>query len=239
MEAGISMGTGLGLGMFFDWTMILLIPGIVFAMIAQAKVKSTFAKYSKVYSVRNVQAQQVVGSMLRNQNIYNVRVQPIGGDLTDNYNPANRTLNLSQSVYGSTSIASIGVAAHEAGHAIQHGTGYKALMMRSFMYPAVKIGSTLAWPIFIFGMIFSFEPLLQIGITAFAITVIFTLVTLPVEFNASNRAVRILETGGYLSTEEVRGARKVLNAAALTYVAAAVSALLQLLRLVLIARRRR
>ena len=233
------MGLGMGTGLFFDWTMILLIPGIIFAAIAKSKVTSTFAKYSKVYSERGIQSQEIVAKMLRNENLMDVEINAVDGNLTDNYNPKDRSLNLSQSVYGSTSIASIGVAAHEAGHAIQHGTGYKALMMRSFMYPVVKIGSTLSWPLFLAGIIFSFKPLLQIGITAFAIAVIFTLVTLPVEFNASRRAVQILEDDGYLSTDEIRGVRAVLSAAALTYVASAVSALLQLLRLVLIARRRR
>ena len=234
MDAGMMSS-----GLFLDWTIILIIPGMLLAIWAQSKVKSTFAKYSKVFSSRGVQAQQIASQMLHNQQLYDVTVKQVQGNLTDNYNPTNKTLNLSQSVYGSSSIASIGVAAHEAGHAIQHGKGYRPLVLRSFMYPAVKIGSTLSWPIFLFGILFSAQPLMKIGIIAFAITVVFTLITLPVEFDASKRAVAILQNDGYLTEIEVNGARKVLNAAALTYVASAVNAILQLLRLVLLSRRRR
>ena len=181
-----------------DWSIFLLIPGMLLAAWAQTKVTTTFNKYSKVYSSRNSQAQDIAEKILRSSEILDVEVNPIAGNLTDNYNPTNKTLNLSQSVYGSSSIAAIGVAAHEAGHAIQHGTQYRPLAMRSIIYPVVKIGSTLSWPIFLAGLIFSFQPLLKIGILAFSFAVIFSLITLPVEFNASKRAISILSAQGYL-----------------------------------------
>jgi len=223
----------------FDWTFLLLIPGMLLAIWAQSKVTSTFSKYSKIYSGRRISAQDVARNMLNAENLIDVKVNPIQGNLTDHYNPKTKDLNLSQSVYGSSSIASIGVAAHEAGHAIQHGTGYRPLVVRSFIYPVVKIGSSLSWPIFLLGLLLSMDPLLKIGILAFSFAVIFALVTLPVEFNASKRALAILASDNYLSEEEVRGAKKVLDAAALTYVASALSAILQLLRLILLSRRRR
>ena len=177
---------------YFDWTIILVIPGLLLALWAQSRVSSAFNRYSSVYAGRGSTANAVARQMLDGHNLFDVEVQTVPGNLTDNYNPTNRTLYLPQNVYGSASIAAIGVAAHEAGHAIQHDTGYRPLMVRTFIYPAVRIGSTLAWPIFILGLILSLPALLKIGILAFSIAVFFSLVTLPVEFNASKRALAAL-----------------------------------------------
>ena len=166
---------------------------------------------------------------------YDVTVCHISGSLTDHYNPSKKTLNLSDSVYGSNSVAAIGVAAHECGHAIQHQKGYGPLVLRSTLVPAANIGSSLSWPVFVAGLIFSMRPLLMIGILLFGLAVIFQLVTLPVEFNASSRAIQILEGTGMLGSSEVTGAKKVLRAAAMTYVASLAASILQLLRLVILA----
>lgn len=222
----------------FDWTFILILIGLGIGLWAQSRVTRAFKTYAKQFSSRGVQSQEIVASMLRAENLHDVRVQPIGGELTDNYDPRSKTLSLSQNVYGSSSLAAIGVAAHEAGHAIQHGKGFGPLALRSFMYPMVRIGSSLAWPIFIAGLIFSFRLLMDIGIIAFSVAVVFSLVTLPVEFNASRRAIAILENDHYLTESEVNGAKKVLNAAAMTYVAAALSSILQLVRLLALRGRR-
>ena len=224
--------------MYLDWTWFLIIPALVLGLWAQSHVKKTYSKYADIFSSRGVRAQDVVSDILRTEGCYDVRIQTIEGDLTDNYNPENKTLNLSQTVYGSSSIAAIGVAAHEAGHAIQHSQGYGPLALRSVLVPAVRIGSGLAWPIFIFGLILSFPLLMDIGIVAFSLAVFFSLVTLPVELNASSRALRILAAGNYLAESEVSDAKKVLNAAALTYVAAALASILQLVRLLVLRGRR-
>ncbi len=224
--------------MYFDWTWFLIIPALLLGLWAQSHVKSTYNKYATVFSSRGAQAQDVAADILRTEGCQDVRIQPIGGDLTDNYDPSTKILNLSQTVYGSSSLAAIGVAAHEAGHALQHNHGYAPLALRSVMVPAVRIGSAMAWPIFILGLLVSFRPLMDIGIIAFSLAVLFSLVTLPVEFNASRRALRILADGHYLNEEEVLGARSVLRAAALTYVAAALSSILQLVRLLVLRNRR-
>lgn len=224
--------------MYFDWTWFLIIPALLLGLWAQSHVKRTYNKYAKVFSSRGVQAQDVVADILRTEGCSDVRVQTIGGELTDNYNPQNKTLNLSQTVYGSSSIAAIGVAAHEAGHAIQHNQSFGPLMLRSVMVPVVRIGSGLAWPIFIFGLILSFPLLMDIGIIAFSLAVLFSLITLPVELNASHRAIRILAAGNYLTETEVSDTKKVLTAAALTYVAAALASILQLVRLLVLRGRR-
>lgn len=224
---------------FWDWTYFLIIPGMLLGLWAQHKVKSTYQEYSRVATRLGQPASMVVGDLLRRNGNNAVRIGRVSGSLTDHYNPSNETLNLSEGVYGSASVAALGIAAHEAGHAMQKQEGYTPLMLRTAIVPAVNICSTLSTPLFFLGLIMSWPPLTTIGIILFAASTVFALVTLPVEFNASNRAVNMLTDGGYITHEEEHGVRKVLNAAALTYVAAAVTSLLSLLRLVLIANRRR
>lgn len=225
----------------FDPMYIVVLIAFFFSLYAQAKVSGTFQKYSRVRNSRGLTGAQVAEQMLQNAGIYDVGVQRVAGNLTDHYDPRTKTLRLSQSVYDSTSVAALGVAAHETGHAIQHDEGYTPLALRSFLVPLSNLGSHLAIPLFILGLFFNGSTghfLLMAGITLFSVAVLFTLVTLPVEFNASSRAIDRLVGDGFLDTEEVRGARKVLSAAAMTYVAAAFMAIAQLLRLVAIAGRR-
>lgn len=224
---------------FYDWTYLLIIPGMLLGIWAQFKVKGAYAEYSRIPTRLGRPASDVVDDLLRRNGNDKVRIGRVSGELTDHYNPGNETLNLSEGVYGSASIAALGIAAHEAGHAMQKHENYAPLMLRTAIVPAVNICSGLSTPLFFLGLIMAWEPLLTLGIILFAASTVFALVTLPVEFNASNRAVNMLVEGGYVSGEEERGVRKVLNAAALTYVAAAVTSLLSLLRLVLIANRRR
>lgn len=224
---------------FWDWTYFLIIPGMLLGLWAQHKVKSTYQEYSRVATRLGQPASMVVGDLLRRNGNNAVRIGRVSGSLTDHYNPSNETLNLSDGVYGSASVAALGIAAHEAGHAMQKQEGYTPLRLRTAIVPAVNICSSLSTPLFFLGLIMSWPPLTTIGIILFAASTVFALVTLPVEFNASNRAVNMLTDGGYITHEEEHGVRKVLNAAALTYVAAAVTSLLSLLRLVLIANRRR
>ncbi len=224
---------------YWDWTMILVIPGLLLGLWAQMRVSSAFKKYSAVHARNGMSAEEVARSMLNRADCGDVSVRSVSGNLTDHYDPRNNTLRLSDGVYGSTSVAAIGVAAHECGHAMQQHEGYAPLKLRSALVPVVNLGSNLYFPIFLLGLLFSWEPLLYVGIACFALTLVFSLVTLPVEFNASGRALRVLEQQGYLSGEEMDGARAVLNAAAMTYVAAAISSLLQLVRLLIIARDRR
>ena len=223
----------------YDWTIILIIPGLLLGLYAQFKVKSAYAKYAKVTTYRGVTADDVCRDMLSKGAKMPVSVEPIQGNLTDSFDPRSNTLRLSQGVYGSASIAAGGIAAHECGHALQQSDAYAPLMMRTAIVPVVNFGSMAYFPIFIIGLLASWEPLLYAGIICFAATFVFSLVTLPVEFNASKRALAMLQSGGYMSPEELDGVHAVLSAAALTYVAAAVSSLLQLLRLLLIANRRR
>lgn len=228
-------GLGLGYGMFYDPTYILVIIGIVLALAASAKVKSTFAKYSKVRSVSGMTGADAAKRILNSAGIYDVRIERISGDLTDHYDPKNKVLRLSDSVYGAMSVAAIGVAAHECGHAIQDQKNYAPLRIRASLVPVANIGSMLAWPIIILGVVVgAFETLVPFGIILFSAAVLFQLVTLPVEFNASNRAISVLDSTGILGSEEIRYTKKVLSAAALTYVASAATAILQLLRLVLL-----
>ena len=222
---------------YFDWTMLLVIPGLLLGMWAQYKVNSSFQKYQKVLSRSGYTADSVARALLNHANCDNVSIQQTAGSLTDHYDPNADVLRLSASVYGSSSVAAIGVAAHECGHAMQKYEGYGPLRLRSLLVPVVNLGSNLYFPIFLMGMIFSWEPLVYVGIACFALTLLFALVTLPVEFNASSRALQALRTGGYLGEAELKGAKAVLDAAALTYVASAISSLLQLIRLLLIARR--
>ena len=224
---------------YYDWTMILIIPGLLLGLWAQMSVKNAFAKYSKVAIRRGVTADQVARSLLDQSGNDTVRISRVDGSLTDHYDPRSNTLRLSADVYGSQSVAAAGVAAHECGHAMQQHDGYAPLKLRTAIVPVVNIGSNLYFPIFLAGMIFSWDPLVYIGIACFALTLLFSLVTLPVELNASKRALAMLETDGIMEGDELTGVKKVLNAAAMTYVAAVVSSLLQLLRLSLISRNRR
>ena len=224
---------------YFDWTYLLIIPGLLLGLWAQHKVNSTYQHYSRVPTRLGQPANAVVENLLRKNGNYGVGVGRVAGNLTDHYNPSNETLNLSEGVYGSPSVAALGIAAHEAGHAMQKFEGYTPLKLRTAIVPMVNICSTLSTPLFFLGILLTLDPLITIGILLFAASTVFALVTLPVEFNASNRAVRMLTDGGYITHDEEQGVRAVLNAAALTYVASAVTSLMSLLRLVLIARRRR
>lgn len=221
---------------YYDWTMILVIPGLLLGLYAQFKVKSTFARYSRVRTKSGLTAEAAARMLLSRGGSTNVTISRVNGSLTDHYDPSSKTLRLSDSVYGSDSVAAVGVAAHECGHALQEHDGYGLLKLRSALVPVVNIGSSLYLPIFMAGLLFSWEPLQMVGILCFGLTLLFSLVTLPVEINASKRALGMLE--GVLDAEELRGARAVLSAAALTYLASVISSALQLLRLILISRSR-
>lgn len=225
---------------FYDWTYLLLIPALLLSLWAQFRVSSTFSRFSKVRASSGMTATQMAEQLLHAEGVYDVSVERTRGNLTDHYDPKNMVLRLSDSTANSTSVAALGVAAHEAGHVLQHRDGYAPLMLRTAAVPVVNIGSNLSWPLFLVGLIFSWEPLLYAGIALFALAVLFAIITLPVEFNASKRALAALEANGYLQPgEEMRGAKKVLSAAAMTYVASAFMAIMQLLRLLAIAGVRR
>ena len=228
-----------GYGFFWDPTYILIIIGAVICIAASARVKSTYNRYSQVRSLTGMTGAQAAEKILHSQGIYDVAVVHVGGNLTDHYDPRNKTLALSDATYGSSSVAAIGVAAHECGHAVQHEKHYVPLKIRSSMVPVVNFGSKLAWPFLIIGFVFmrynAAFILLEIGIILFSLAVLFQLVTLPVEFNASRRAVKILNTEQILTEEELHYTKKVLKAAAMTYVASAAAIILQLLRIILIA----
>ena len=216
---------------FFDPTMVLLIPAMIFSMWAQFKVKGTFAKYSEKNARSGVSADRVSRVLLDKFGLTGVRVERIAGDLTDHYDPRAKVLRLSDSVAGNTSIAAIGVAAHEVGHAIQDKEGYSFLRLRNTIVPVVNIGSMLSMPLFLIGLVMGSLNLLNLGILLFCGVLVFHLVTLPVEFDASARALRLLSETGLLAKDEIGGAKSVLDAAALTYVAALVMTILQLVRL--------
>ena len=222
------------MGFGFDSTMLILIPAVLLSLWAQSRVSSTFAQYSGVYAHGGVTADQVARMLLTRFGLGSMPINRIAGSLTDNYNPADRTLNLSESVYNSRSIASIGVAAHEVGHAIQHSKLYAPLMFRNSIVPVVNITTQASMPLFFIGLIMGNSMLLNLGIILFCGSLVFHLVTLPVELDASSRALKLLKETGTLTSDELAGARKVLNAAALTYVAAALMSILQLVRLLLI-----
>ena len=221
---------------YYDWTMILVIPGLLLGLYAQFKVKSTFDRYSRIRTKSGLTAEQAARALLSRGGSANVTISRVNGSLTDHYDPRSNTLRLSDTVYGSDSVAAVGVAAHECGHALQEHDGYGLLKLRSALVPVVNIGSSLYLPIFMAGLLFSWEPLQMVGILCFGLTLLFSLVTLPVEINASRRALGMLD--GVLEAEELRGARAVLSAAALTYLASVISSALQLLRLILISRSR-
>lgn len=221
---------------YFDPTYLLLIPGILLALWAQSKVQITFNKYNRVLASSGASAASVARSILDYNGLSDVPVEMVPGHLTDHYDPRGKVLRLSESVYNSSSIAAIGVAAHEAGHAIQHQTDYVPLKVRSMLVPVAQLGSNASWFLIILGILMSNSLLAQIGVALFTGAVVFQLVTLPVEYNASSRALVVLEGGGYLARDEVSGAKKVLDAAALTYLAAFLVSVLQLVRLVLLTR---
>ena len=223
---------------YYDPTYILVLIGAVLSLWASATVKSTYNKYSRVYSYSGLTGAQAAAQILRQAGIYDVRIEHVSGNLTDHYDPKARVLRLSDSVYGSNSVAAIGVAAHECGHAMQHNKGYAPISVRDALVPFANWGSRLSWVLIIIGIIFygqgTGQTMINIGIFAFSLAVLFQIVTLPVEFNASNRAIRVLESTGIFGTSELKCTKKVLGAAALTYVAAAASSILQLLRLILL-----
>ena len=227
---------------YFDPTYFLVLIGVVLSLLASGKVKSTFARFSQMRNTRGITGAEAAERVLRGAGIYDVRVEHIAGNLTDHYDPRSKVLRLSDSVYGSTSVAAVGVAAHECGHAIQHAKGYAPLKLRSAIVPVANFGSKIAWPLILIGLLFTSETsslLINLGIISFSFAVLFQLVTLPVEYNASNRAIRVIADTGLMQGEEIKAAKKVLSAAALTYVAGAATAILQLLRILILTGGRR
>lgn len=227
---------------YMDPTYVLVLVGVIICMLASLKMNSTFRKYSRVRNHSGITGREAAEQILRQAGIYDVRIEHVSGNLTDHYDPRSKVLRLSDATYQNASVAALGVAAHECGHAIQHATGYVPLHIRGSLVPIVNFGSVIAWPLIVIGLFFSTSSsslFLNLGILAFSLAVLFQIVTLPVEFNASRRAVHILGGSGLLYENEVRATKKVLFAAALTYVAGAVSAILQLLRILMIANSRR
>ena len=227
---------------YWDPTYILVVIGAVICMIASARVKGTFNKYSQLRSMSGMNGAQVAQRVLQAAGIYDVQVRHVSGSLTDDYDPRTKTVNLSDPVYNATSVAALGVAAHECGHAIQHAKSYAPLSIRSALVPIANFGSMLAWPVILIGLLFNTRSsglIIDIGILLFSAAVLFQLVTLPVEFDASRRALVMLRTQGILADDELRYTRRVLKSAALTYVASAAAAILQLLRIILITNGRR
>lgn len=226
---------------YFDWTYILVIIGAAICMLASSRVNSTFNRYSRVPSRNGLTGWQTAQRILQMNGLNDVQVKHVSGNLTDHYDPRTKTVNLSDATYNASSVAAVGVAAHECGHALQHAKGYAPLTIRASLVPVANIGSMAAWPLIIIGLIIggtTSSLLINLGILAFSLSVLFQLVTLPVEFNASSRAIRILGDSGMLYPEEVEGTKNVLSAAALTYVASAAASIMQLLRLVIIGGRR-
>ena len=222
---------------FYDWTYILVIIGAVICLAASARVNRVFTQYSTVRSHSGMTGREAAEQILHRNGIYDVQVIHIPGNLTDHYNPGKKTLGLSDTVYNSTSVAAIGVAAHECGHAVQHATGYAPLSIRGALVPVANFGSMAAWPLIFIGLFLNGQTaalFINLGILFFSAAVLFQLVTLPVEFNASGRAVKVLENSGMLYPDEVGSVKKVLGAAALTYVASAAAMILQLLRLLIL-----
>lgn len=227
---------------YYDRTYILVLIGVLICVAASARVNRTFDRFSRVRSYSGMTGKEAAERILRSSGIYDVQVIHIPGNLTDHYNPGKKTLGLSDTVYNSVSVAAIGVAAHECGHAVQHATGYAPLKIRGALVPAANFGSMAAWPLILIGLLMNGDTailFINLGILVFSAAVLFQIVTLPVEFNASRRAVRVLESWGMLYPDEVDSVKKVLSAAALTYVASAASMILQLLRLIIIGGRKR
>lgn len=216
---------------FWDPSFIILIPALILAGWAQLHVQSTFSKYSNIGASRRITGAELAANLLRRGGVNNVRIEQIPGDLTDHYDPRSNVLRLSDPVYASSSVAALGVAAHEVGHALQHASGYWPLALRNSIVPVANFGSTASFPLILLGLLLGLPKLAFIGVVVFSAVVLFQVITLPVEFNASHRAVALLESGGYLTSQEIPMVRKVLGAAALTYVAAALVSFLNLLRL--------
>lgn len=227
---------------YFDETYILVLVGVIISLLASAKVNGTFTKYSKVRNMRGITGAEAAERVLHSAGIYDVQIERVSGNLSDHYDPKSKVLRLSDSVYGQQSVAAVGVACHECGHAIQHARGYAPLHLRSVLVPVANFGSAIAWPLILIGFLFTSESsmiFVLLGVIAFSAAVLFQLVALPVEFNASRRAIDMIEQTGLLDENEIRGTKKVLSAAALTYVASAATSILQLLRIVLLAGGRR
>ena len=222
------------MGLFYDYYYIILVlPAIVFSLIISSRLKSTYRKYSNIGNSRRITGAQAAKMVLNYYGVNNVNIVPINGTMTDCYDPTQKVIKLSEGVFNSSSIAAIGIACHEAGHAAQHAENYAPIRIRNSILPVCNIGSTLSFPLLLAGLIFGFEPLVWIGIGFFSFTALFQFITLPVEFNASHRAIDVIESNGLLTFEEKAGAQKVLKMAAMTYVAALAVSLAQLLRLVL------
>lgn len=223
--------------MLYYATGVIMIPVLLFSFYCQIKVKRAFRRYSSVHAMCGMTGAQAAARLLQLNGITDVQIRQIGGTLTDYYDPKNKEICLSGDVYNATSVAAIGIACHEAGHACQHAQGYAPLKIRNAAIPATRIGSSLGIPLVLLGMVFTWRPLIMVGIVLYALVALFQLLTLPVEFNASRRALQTIESNQFLTEQEYRGAKKVLTAAALTYVAALASALATLLRLLLLAGR--
>jgi Zn-dependent membrane protease YugP len=223
---------------FFDGTIFILIPAIILTLYAQYKIKTTYSKYSKILAKSGLSGRETAEELLLQNNLSNIKIEPIEGKLSDHYDPRQKRLGLSKEIYYGKSIAAQGIVAHEIGHALQDAKNYFPLSLRSNLVPVTNIGSHMAIPLFLIGFIFSFPGLMDIGIIAFSLAVLFQIITLPVEFNASKRAVGLLVNANIISDTEVVSVKKVLNAAALTYVAAASVAVFQLLRLIVLRNRR-
>ena len=227
----------------FDWTyLVFIVPCIIITLICQIKVQSTFSKYSKIRNSRNITGAQAAEYVLRQNGVTGVRIEHVSGSMTDHFDPRKNVIRLSDTVYNSNSVAAVGVACHEAGHAVQHAEGYLPNKIRSIILPMAKIGSQLSWILILLGLVFTAKVgfvLLYIGIVLFSLSVLFTIATLPVEFNASKRALECIRESDLLYGDEYTGAKRTLQAAAMTYVASALTAIMQLLRLIIIARGRR
>lgn len=224
---------------FYDPTWWLIIVGMLLCLAASGNVSATYRKYSKIENARGMTASEVAERILKGAGISDVRIERIEGELTDHYDPKNKVVRLSEGVYYSTSVAAIGVAAHECGHVLQHYNGYLPIRVRNAIVPVVNFGSNLSWPLILLGVLFGLTRLVDVGIILFTLVLLFQIVTLPVEFNASKRAISVIRDTGILYGEEITGAKKVLNAAALTYVAGVIATALQVLRLFLLFGRRR
>ena len=227
----------------FDWTyLVFIVPCIIITLICQVKVQSTFSKYSKIRNSRNITGAQAAEYVLRQNGVTGVRIEHVAGSMTDHFDPRTNVIRLSDTVYNSNSVAAVGVACHEAGHAVQHAEGYLPNKIRGIILPLAKVGSQLSWILILLGLIFTAKVgfvLLYIGIVLFSLSVLFTIATLPVEFNASKRALECIRESDLLYGDEYTGAKRTLQAAAMTYVASALTAIMQLLRLIIIARGRR
>lgn len=224
--------------MYYDWTIIFVLPALILSLLAQLWVKRVYSKYSKIMTEKEIPAWKAVQKILYDNGLNGVSVTRNEGLLSDHFDPVKQVLSLSEGVYDSSSVAALGIAAHEAGHALQQRDGYSPLILRNISVSFVNIGSNLSIPLFILGMVFSFKPLLYVGIGLFSLTVLFSLITLPVEFDASRRAIRLLRADGAITPREEKGVKTMLTAAAMTYVAQALMSLLQLLRLVILSKSR-